>query len=58
LQKLVVNGTFLGLRLSPGEHRVELRFVPPGFYAGAALGGLSALAAAALLLRRRRLTSR
>jgi hypothetical protein len=50
LQKLVVNGAFLGLRVPPGEHRVALRFVPPGFFAGAALGALSGLAVGALLL--------
>jgi hypothetical protein len=55
LQKLVVNGAFLGLRLPPGEQRVELRFVPPGFYAGAVLGGLSLLVCGALLLRPARL---
>ena len=55
LQKLVVNGAFLGLRLPAGEHRVELQFVPPGFYAGAALGVLSLLVCGALLLRPARL---
>lgn len=50
LEKLVVNGTFVGLRVPPGRHRAELRFLPPGFAAGAALGGASALACGAMLL--------
>ena len=50
LPKLVVNGAFLGLRVPRGEHRVELRYIPPGFVAGAALGGLSLLVCGALLV--------
>lgn len=55
--KLVVNGAFLGLRVPRGENRVELRYIPPGFIAGAALGGVSLLACGALLFwpARRRL---
>lgn len=47
--------TFLAAPVSTGEHRVELRYTPPGLIPGAALGVLAALAltGAAVLTRRR-----
>jgi len=54
LPKLTVNGAFLGLRVPPGTHRIELRYLPPGFVPGMGLGGLSLLVCGLLLLRRGR----
>lgn len=52
-ETVVVNGTFLGVHVPPGASRVELRFIPPGFAAGLAIGGLSLLATVLLVLLRR-----
>jgi hypothetical protein len=41
---LKVDGAFLGVRIPPNASRVELRFLPPGFLAGAALFALSFVA--------------
>jgi uncharacterized protein YbdZ (MbtH family) len=51
LRTLVVNSAFLGVRIPRGEHRVELRFLPPGLIPGVAIGGLSLLVCGLLLLR-------
>ena len=51
-------GQFLAVNLEAGAHTVELRFLPQGFMAGAAVSGLSLLAVAvwqvAAFRRRRR----
>jgi len=52
-ETVVVNGAFLGVHVPPGASRVELRFIPPGFVAGLAIGGLSLLATVLLVLLRR-----
>ena len=51
------NGPFLGLALPPGDHRVLLRYVAPGFREGALLSGASLLAAAVLVAISRRKTA-
>ncbi|HEY2737569.1 MAG TPA: YfhO family protein, partial [Thermoanaerobaculia bacterium] len=51
LPMTVVNGAFLGFRVSAGTTRVELRFVPPGLIAGCVLAAI-ALGVCALLLAR------
>jgi len=51
----VANAMFVALRVPPGDHRIRLRYVPPGFVAGAWLSGSAAAALAAFgLLRRAR----
>lgn len=52
-ETVVVNGAFVGVHVPPGASRVELRFVPPGFVAGLAIGGLALLATVLLVLLRR-----
>jgi hypothetical protein len=52
LPAVVVNGAFLGFRAPAGSHRVELRFVPPGLFPGAALAAAALIACCALLARR------
>ncbi len=41
-----INGAYAAFDLPPGDHRVELRFVPPGFVPGAVLSLLSTVLAA------------
>ena len=59
VEVLRANGPFLALALPAGDHRLRLRYAPPGFHTGAAvsaatLGALLLLAAARALARRRR----
>jgi hypothetical protein len=51
----LVNGAFLGIRISAGETRLVCRYLPPGFRRGALISGvtLTAVVAAAVLARRR-----
>lgn len=51
MEKVVVNGAFLGVHVPAGASRVELRFRPPGFLPGVLLG-LAALLATSVLLWR------
>lgn len=51
LPTTLANGPFLALSLPPGEHRVALRYRPPGFALGGAIS-LATLAAFALALLR------
>ncbi|MEO8503352.1 MAG: YfhO family protein [Acidobacteriota bacterium] len=37
LRLLSINGAYLGIRVPPGVHRVELRYIPPGLFAGSLL---------------------
>lgn len=53
LQVLTVNGAFVGVRLPAGATRVTLRFLPPGFVAGAVACGVSLLGLTGLLAGRR-----
>ena len=46
--------TLIALELEPGEHIVELRFTPPGLYAGLAISA-SALLLFILLIKRKRI---
>jgi len=60
---LRANGPFLALALTPGEHRILLRYSPPGFRAGslistASAASLAVWAAAAGLRGRRRGSAR
>ncbi|MFN2384886.1 MAG: hypothetical protein ABR576_01105 [Thermoanaerobaculia bacterium] len=48
------NGPFLAIAVPPGEHRVRLRYLSPGFAAGAAVSGATALLLAAVLWTDRR----
>jgi len=48
------NGPFLAVVLPRGNHEVRLRYLPPGFVAGAAVSGLTGLVIAFIGLRRRR----
>ncbi len=43
LETLTVNGAFLGVRLPAGISHVELQYLPPGFTAGCAGFGISAV---------------
>jgi hypothetical protein len=56
------DGVALGVLIGPGRHRVRLHYAAPGFAAGAAVTGATALAlagaAVAVLVRRRRASSR
>ena len=48
-------GLFLTVPLPPGEHVVELRYTPPGLYAGAVISAVTAtFVAAAVVLSRRK----
>jgi hypothetical protein len=49
----VANTMFVALRVPPGDHRIRLRYVPPGLAAGAWLSGSAAAALVALGLFRR-----
>jgi membrane protein YfhO len=51
LQTLAVNGAFLGARLPAGVHRIELRFLPPGFVPGCAALGVAGLVVLGLIFR-------
>jgi hypothetical protein len=51
---LVYNWAFLGFEVPPGRHRAVLRYSPGSFRLGAAVSGVSLLAAAAVFGRRRR----
>jgi hypothetical protein len=57
LERVVVDGAFLGVHVPAGASRVELRFRPPGLAAGLVIG-LASLAATAALLGRRRAAPR
>ncbi|HEV8629247.1 MAG TPA: YfhO family protein, partial [Thermoanaerobaculia bacterium] len=48
LPLLTVNGAFLGVRVPPEVHTVELRYLPPGLVPGATMAGLAALLLAAI----------
>lgn len=50
LTLLRANGPFLALRLPAGEHRILLRYRPPGFAAGLGIGALTAAIALGLAL--------
>lgn len=39
VETTLANGPFLGLRVGPGERRIALRYVPPGFRTGAVISG-------------------
>lgn len=52
LPTLTANGAFLGVRVPADAIRVELRFVPPGFWPGLALS-LAGVVGTGTLLRRR-----
>ena len=49
----VANAMFVALRVPPGDHRIRLRYVPPGLLAGAWLSGSAAAALVAFGLFRR-----
>lgn len=53
LERVIVNGAFLGVVIPAGEERLELRYLPPGFIAGLALAGISLAVCLGLLIRRR-----
>jgi hypothetical protein len=54
LSTTLANGPFLALSLPPGEHRVALRYRPPGFALGGALSLATLAGCGILLLRARR----
>lgn len=54
LPTTLANGPFLALRVPSGDHRVFLRYVPPGWRAGYALSLLTATALLATAIGRRR----
>jgi hypothetical protein len=47
------DGLFRAVRLAPGVHTVEMRYVPPGLAVGGAISAASAIALAWLALRGR-----
>lgn len=49
-EPVLIEDSLLGVRLSPGEHTVELRFFPGGLMAGAILSGISLVIVAAMLI--------
>jgi hypothetical protein len=44
------NHAFRGVRLTAGQHLVEMRYVPTAFWLGAAISGIAALATAAVVV--------
>ena len=48
VELLRVNTAFMGVRVTPGEHDIELRYVTPGLKAGLAAAAVSALVLALL----------
>ena len=57
VETTLANGPFLGLRVGPGERRILLRYLPPGFRTGAVISG-STLGALLLYGLFRRLRAR
>lgn len=51
---LEIGEALMGIALEAGDHTLSMRFVPPGFSAGAALSAASALLTCFLLLEERR----
>lgn len=56
LEKVTINGAFLGVHVLAGTAHVELRFRPPGFIAGIWLGVLALAVTLGLLWKPRRRT--
>ncbi|HVR30439.1 MAG TPA: hypothetical protein VMS86_13010 [Thermoanaerobaculia bacterium] len=49
LERLRVNGAFLGIRVPPGVEEITLGYRPPGFLWGVSLAAIAVIAVAALL---------
>lgn len=51
-EKEAIGEALMGCRLTAGEHQIEMRYVPQGFYAGAVISTVSVLAVLLLCLKK------